>query len=119
MPTTGNALPPSWDATRGHRSTGSAAKRKGTSPSYVSPSVSTKYGEATTAESAPLAACLLPKPFERRTTRQKGQRNLQVAFPRRLSRPSAMMCRTTTKEFGHGGSDWEYLAGGRKQLVTG
>jgi len=26
-------LPPSWGATRGHRSTGSAAKRKGTSPS--------------------------------------------------------------------------------------
>ena len=38
----------------GHRSTGSAANRKGTSPSYVSPSVSTKYGKATTAESAPL-----------------------------------------------------------------
>ena len=27
MPTTGNALPPLWDATRGHRSTGSPAKR--------------------------------------------------------------------------------------------
>jgi hypothetical protein len=29
----------------------------------------------------------------------KKQRNLRVAFPRRLSRPSVMMCRTTTKEY--------------------
>jgi hypothetical protein len=28
-----------------------------------------------------------------------------ASLPLRLSRPSVMMCRTTTKEFGHGGSD--------------